>query len=65
MMNHLTTIILVLAFSFWLKNYQLSKPKHLSQKEKANTRMIVVKWFIMLFNNFDTDLIDRHVDIYE
>ncbi len=27
--------------------------------------MIVVKWFIMLVNNFDTDLIDRNTDIYE
>ena len=36
----------------------------LKEKDQANTREIVVNWYIMLFKNFDTDLIDQNQDIY-
>ena len=32
--------------------------------DQANTRVIVVEWYIALFKNFDTDLIDHNGDIY-
>ena len=34
------------------------------EKDQANTREIVVNWYIMLFKNFDTDLINQNQDIY-
>lgn len=33
-------------------------------KEQADTREIVVNWYIVLFKNFDTDLIDTNKDIF-
>jgi hypothetical protein len=33
-------------------------------KDMANTREIVVTWYIVLLQNFDTDLIDSNKDIY-
>jgi len=33
-------------------------------KNQSNTREIVVKWYIVLFKNFDNDLIDSNEDIY-
>lgn len=35
-----------------------------ANKNQSNTREIVVKWYIVLFKNFDTDLIDSNRDIY-
>lgn len=33
-------------------------------KNQSNTREIVVKWYVVLFKNFDNDLIDSNEDIY-
>ena len=33
-------------------------------KEQASTREIVVNWYIVLFKNFDTNLIDTNKDIF-
>ena len=35
-----------------------------TQKDRANTREIVVRWYKTIFENFDTDLIDSNRDIY-
>ena len=37
-------------------NFYLQIPY--KEKDQANTREIVVNWYIMLFKNFDTDLIN-------
>lgn len=33
-------------------------------KDQANTREIIVNWYIMLFRNFDSELINQNQDIY-
>lgn len=33
-------------------------------KEQANTREIIVNWYIVLFKNFETNLIDTNKDIF-
>ena len=41
--------------------YQLTPFK---DKDQANTREIIVNWYIMLFRNFDSELINQNQDIY-
>ena len=48
-----------------LKNPKRASKKAGASKDNSKTREIVVKWYIMIFNNFDTDLIDQNQDIYE
>ena len=38
--------------------------KAIIQKEQANTREIIVNWYIVLFKNFDMNLIDTNKDIF-
>jgi hypothetical protein len=48
-----------------LKNeFRSDKNSSVFYKEQANTREIVVNWYIVLFQNFDTNLIDNNKDIF-
>ena len=49
-----------------LKNYSRTSKNVVSKGENTQnyTREIVVNWYIKLFQNFDTDLIDLNKDIY-
>lgn len=38
--------------------------KGVFQREQANTREIIVNWYIVLFKNFDMNLIDTNKDIF-
>ena len=48
-----------------LKNeFRSDKKTDIYFKQQANTREIVVNWYIVLFKNFDTNLIDNNKDIF-
>jgi len=42
------------------RSTKTAKKNRLTNKEHATTREIVVNWYIMLFENFDNDLIDQN-----
>jgi hypothetical protein len=48
-----------------LKNSNRIAKKAINSKDSSKTREIVVKWYILIFQNFDTDLIDSNQDVYE
>jgi hypothetical protein len=48
-----------------LKNSNRIAKKSINSKDSSKTREIVVKWYILIFQNFDTDLIDSNQDVYE
>lgn len=47
-----------------LKNEFKGDKNQLHFQDQANTKEIVVNWYIVLFNNFDNDLVDSHKDIF-
>ena len=47
----------------WLNEFKGDK-NQLHFQDQANTKEIVVNWYIVLFNNFDNDLVDSHKDIF-
>lgn len=47
-----------------LKNEFRGDKNTVTTTSHANTREIVVNWYITLFKNFDTNLIDNNKDIF-
>jgi hypothetical protein len=47
-----------------LKNEFRADKNHVTNQSHANTREIVVNWYIVLFKNFDNNLIDNNQDIF-